>query len=669
MTLARDSESSFEKRPREGVSPFAPVSAVRSLVVQLGRRGEAAQALVEAASERGHEARLTTSADECFWLVATGSVDLLAVSIDAANLSEARDLVNRVRAEETSQAMHLIGLVEQMDGGAASAVISAGLDDYILWPGGADDLVLRLQLAENLLKRRESGFRITQNLRQAEEKFENIFHETPQAILIATNDGGRILECNRSVERVLGYERGFLKGKNLKVLFPEIFQKAEGPLSQEAWIRAGSPVEVRYHKPREGLTFLEIEAVEVPWGDVRQLMVKVGDVKLRREIEKEQIAASKSESIRLLAGGVAHDFNNILTAIGGNIGLISQHSFLPPESRELLNRAEAACERARSLSEQLSMFASDGEFATGLRDVGALLRKSVQFALYGGVARPSFYIPDNLWPVYCDEGQISQVITNLTLNADQAMAGKGTTIGLHVACSNVTIPEGDRLPIAAGEYVRVSFKDEGPGIPAADIHRVFDPYFTTHNGLSGLGLATASTIVKNHRGYLRAESIEGEGALFEFFLPALSDPTMLEVAREVDAVAGESPEASRTRVLFMDDEPEIREVVKTALSRHGFEVYCAADGKEAIEVYEKSRDFGEPFEVLLFDLEVRGGLGGREAIQRLRQKYPHLKALVTSGHSDEKILEYHREAGFSGILKKPFRIERLVAAVTAFSGC
>ncbi len=666
MTLARNS-GSHERTPFVGVSPFAPVPSVRSVVLSFGNVPRGGSAVAGKLEKRRHEVRFGLSEDECFWLVTTGSVDLLVIVVDGAMVTEARSFVQRVHQDPASQAMHLLGVIERMDAGAATALISAGIDDFLLFPEGESQFDLRLQLAEKMITRREESVRAMRDLQRAEEKFENVFHASPHAVLVASNENGRIIECNRQVERVLGYERGFLKGKNLMVLFPELFQQAVGVLSGQDWVRSGTAMEVRYHKPKEGITYLEIEAVEVPWGDCRQLMVKVGDVKMRREIGNEQIKSSKAESIRLLAGGVAHDFNNILTAIAGNIGLIGQHSFLPPESRQLLNRAEGACERARSLAEQLSIFASEGEFATGLRDLGALLKRSVHFALYAGEARPKFYLPDDLWPVYCDESQIAQVIANLTLNADQAMAHRGGPRNLQVACSNVTLPEGTRLPVAPGEYVRVSFRDDGPGIAAADIHRVFDPYFTTRRGLSGLGLATAATIVKNHRGYLRAESVEGEGALFEFFLPALSDPTMLDVARQVDISAGKSERASRTRVLFMDDEPEIREVVRIALSRHGFEVYCAADGREAISVYEKSREFGEPFHVLLFDLEVRGGLGGREAIQQLRRKHPHVKAIVTSGYSDEKILENHREAGFSGVLKKPFRIERLVAVVSEFA--
>lgn len=658
MTLARDSD--HLEAPGGGSSPFAAVSVVRTLVVRMGGP-EAAQQLGELAAMRGHEVRLTQSPEECYWLVATGAVDLLLVTTQAGRLEMATDLLERVRLEDAAEAMHLLTVLEGRDAGAIAALVEAGSDDFFTWPSDKGTVELRLRLAEESLKRRESSLRVTQDLRQAEERFENVFHESPYAVLIVQNDDGMILEANRKVERILGYERGILKGTFMGVLFPELFEDAEGLLSEKSWVKRGEPVEVRYRNPQVGLTYVEVEAMEVPWGDSPELMIRVADVQLRRELEQEQIKASKAESIRLLAGGVAHDFNNILTAICGNLGLISQHSFLPPESRELLNRAEGACERARSLAEQLATFSRHGELATGLRDLGALLKKSVHFALYAGKAKPEFYLPGDLWPVYCDASQLSQVVANLALNADEAMSERDGGGKLQIACTNVSVAEGTRLPLRPGDYVRVSFKDEGPGIPPEDIFRIFDPYFSTRSELTGLGLATASTIIRNHRGYLRAESVPGDGALFEFFLPALSDPAMLDVARDED---GESDDISRTRVLFMDDEEEIRDVVDKVLSRYGFQVYCAADGREAIDVYEKSREFGEPFNVLLFDLDVRGGLGGREAIQHLRKKHPHIKALVTSGYSDDKILENHREAGFSGVISKPFRIDRLVAAVT-----
>ncbi|MFV1994040.1 MAG: response regulator [Verrucomicrobiales bacterium] len=655
--------SSEDSEQGQGGSPLGAVipeegSPMRTLVVRLGEVESSAHSTA-LARRRGHEVRETRSPEECYWLVATGSVDLLLVALDAEHLAEAADLVGRVREEPFADAMHTMALLEGANSAGAGRLIEDGIDDFLYWPEDSALIDLRIRLAEVSLGRRESTYRETQDLRQAEERFENVFHESPDAVLIVSNEDGRILEANRRVESILGYRRGVLKGRFMAVLFPELFQNVSGVLSAQPWVAQRQAPEVAYRRPQAEVCHLELEAMLVPWGRAREeLMVIISDVTLRRELERERIKSSKAESIRLLAGGVAHDFNNILTAICGNLGLIGQHAFLPPDSRRLLNSAEASCERARSLSEQLAMFAREGELAAGLRELSGLLRKGVHFALYGGKARPEFHLPLDLWPVYCDEGQILQVIANLTINADQAMTERGGVGRLQITGMNVTVPEGTRLPLTPGDYVRVSFRDEGPGIAMEDIHRIFDPYFSTRAGLSGLGLATISTVIKNHRGYLRAESVEGEGALFEFYLPALSDPTILKSDAEP-----EGPPTA-TRVLFMDDEDDIREIVDKILTRHGFDVYCAADGREAIEVYEKSLDFGEPFDVLLFDLDVRGGLGGREAIQHLRQRYPYVKALVTSGYSDDKILENHREAGFSGVLTKPFRIEKLVTAVT-----
>ncbi len=650
----------------QGTSPHAlKIGLVRTLVLQLGSES-VAEGIRVLAARRGHEARRTDSPEECYWLVTTGAIDFLVLAVAGRQLSAAAQLIERLREDPAADPLHFLLVLEE-DAEVTDDLVRAGVDDYLSWPGDTQVMEMRLALAEQCLTRRESAHRTAQDLRRKAKNFETVFNASPFAILIITSSDGRILEANRTVESVLGYSGAALRGKYMAALFPDLFQNVSVPVGELEWVRGIAPREASYRHPHNGMRHMELMAMPITWNESGQLLVKIGDVNIRREIDNDRISASKAESIRLLAGGVAHDFNNILTAIAGNIGLLSEHSYLTPDNVQLLNRAEAACERARGLAEQLATFARQGELATGLRNLGPLLRRSVQFALYGGKIQPSFSIPENLWPVYCDESQVSQVVANLTINADQSMEDIKSSGRLHISCTNLCIPEGTRLPLAPGDYVRVSFKDDGPGIPAQDILRIFDPYFSTRSGLSGLGLATAATIIKNHRGYLRAESVEGEGALFEIYLPALSDPTMLAVGDE-DEDGGEGlasgSDGPGTRVLFMDDEEDIRDIVDRILKRYGFEVYCAADGREAIEVYEKAMEFGEPFDVLLFDLDVRGGLGGREAIQHLRKKHPHLKALVTSGYSDDRILENHREAGFSGVLTKPFRIDRLVATVT-----
>lgn len=658
-----DSKSGAAK-PLGGASPV-DISITRTLVLAAGQTSRANH-VASVAGRLGHDGRVADSAEEAFWLVGTHGVDLLVLYLEASQLLAAAAFVTRLEAEHPGVDVMVLAVVEGGDGREVTGLLEAGVRDVLIWPSEREQLERRLRVAEAEIRRLRTRQRMAAEMGKAERRLQGAFDQSPFAMLVVRDEDGRILKSNATSEEVLGVPLEKLAGMPLSMLFPELFVNRQGALSLDGWVEEGRPIEVTYRHAEVGTRELELVATTVPWDGGDGVMIQILDVAMRNERERERIKASKAESISQLAGGVAHDFNNILTAITGNIELLNADEvYQTPQSRELLNRAEAACEKARLLANQLATFARDGGGATALVDLDQLLRKSVRFSLFGGETIPHFHFPDDLWRVCGDEGEFSQAVASIVMNADEAMDERGGGGGhLHVTAANVSVGEGSSLPLESGDYVRVSFRDNGYGIEWADMQRIFDPYFTTKKGHRGLGLATAATVIRAYGGYLRAESTPGQGALIELYLPAVSESDLF-----CDQVAeGETREefvkGPPVRVLFMDDDVEVRDVVDKILTRHGFEVFCAQDGREAIEVFEKAHAFGDPFEVLLFDLEVRDGLGGKEAIQYLRRQYPDIRALVCTGYSDDRILENHREAGFTGVITKPFRIGKLVAAVS-----
>jgi CheY-like chemotaxis protein len=323
------------------------------------------------------------------------------------------------------------------------------------------------------------------------------------------------------------------------------------------------------------------------------------------------------------------------------------HCNVGDKIHERLGEAEKASVRAKDLTQQLLTFSKGGAPVKRTASIPDLLRDSVWFALSGSNVRCDLSIPGDLWPVEVDQGQISQVIHNLIINADQAMPAGGI---IKVYAQNVFVEQQHRLPPAAlgRTYVRLSVQDEGIGIPAENLTRVFDPYFTTKQKGSGLGLATCYSILKNHDGYITVESEMGQGTTFHAYLPATSKKRIRR--RETR----EGPVVGRGLILVMDDEEILRNFVGDLLDYLGYEVEFAVDGEETIDLYVKAMEAGDPFDCVIMDLTIPGGMGGREAIQKLREIDPEVTAVVSSGYSDDPVMADFERHGFRGVVAKPY---------------
>ncbi len=360
---------------------------------------------------------------------------------------------------------------------------------------------------------------------------------------------------------------------------------------------------------------------------------------------EELMATQRSESMDILAARIAHDFNNNLTAILGNVSLARIYND-PDKSFEKLVAAEREVMQAKELARQLLIFSRNDKPVKKTVHVGELLEDSATFASRGSNAKCEFSIPQDLWLVEIDEGQIRQVIGNVIINADQAMP-RGGIIRLHA--ENVTIGAENALPLKDGAYIKVSVEDQGIGIPEKNLKDIFKLYFTTKQKGSGLGLATSYSIIKKHGGIIKVESQVGVGTTFHIYLPAYPGRAPVKKpGAEKKLITGVG------RILVMDDEKYIRDLASEMLNAMGYKVTTAIDGAEAIEVYQEAMHSGQPYDVVIIDLTVPGGMGGKETIQKLKVIDPEARVIISSGYSSAPIMTDFEKYGFRGAIAKPY---------------
>lgn len=361
-------------------------------------------------------------------------------------------------------------------------------------------------------------------------------------------------------------------------------------------------------------------------------------------------ALKKVESIKVLAGSMAHDFNNILTSIINNI-FIAKAGISPDDNAfSRLESAEKAALKARELTRQFINFSRGSVSERKAVSLAILVEDAVNQSGARNSMRFEFDFPEGLWPVKVDEAQLRQVISNLITNADQAMPGGGL---VRISSENVLLSREGFLPLKEGRYVKLTIRDFGTGILEKHLPRVFDPYFTTRKEGSGLGLASSFFIVKIHGGHITVESEYGMGSTFHIYLPA-SESRLNKRGK----AAPKTP--SKTgRVLLMEDNGEIRESVSEALKCLGYRVQTAVEGSEALELYMKGHKSDSPFDVVIMDMYVKYGLGARKTMIKLLEIDRHVKAVLTSGNSMDPVVKNFRNHGFRAVIAKPYRIEEL----------
>jgi PAS domain S-box-containing protein len=490
-------------------------------------------------------------------------------------------------------------------------------------------------------------------LRESEKKYRGLIETASEAIIVIDYESGKIIDVNRKGIELLGRSADEIIGMHHSQIHPSdetekytwLFKKSATYLS---------PPDIAYHVlhkdgsriPVEiSTSIMELEGRKIIQGIFRDLREKI---QLEEEIQKAQ----RLESAGVLAGGMAHDFNNLLTSILGNVSLAKV--FADPEGKvyERLTETEKAVMRAKNLTQQLLTFAKGGVPVTRTVDLSNTIVESAEFALRGAILKCVYQIAENLWPVEADLGQISQVIHNLVINAYHSMPNGGSC---RVEAKNILNRDTASIPLPEGRYVKISVQDFGSGILPEHLNKIFDPFFTTKRSGTGLGLSTAYSIIKKHGGVLTVDSEVGKGSIFHIFLPVSDKTGPPAVEDEAQAVILKGS----GKVLLIDDEEFLLEMASELLQHLGYTVETAIDGKEALDLYKKGLESGQKHTVVIMDLTIPGGMGGKETIRELKKIDPDAKTIVSSGYATDPILSNFKEYGFDAMLPKPYEVEEL----------
>ena len=494
-----------------------------------------------------------------------------------------------------------------------------------------------------------------QALRKREAEYRSVVEDQTDLISRTLPDG-TVTFVNGAFCRFFGQPTEKLLGKVFEMDVPdhEDLGKMNSELTPE---RPTSNREFRVTRADGELRWMQstIRGIFDSQGKLLEVQSVGRDISERVQMEQEMIRAQKLESLGTLAGGIAHDFNNVLTSIVGNVSLVKMKIGVNDPLMARLEETELAIIRAKNLADRLLTFSKGGEPVKEPFDVRELIPEAIQTGLVDTMSLSRFEFTPDVDLVEIDKGQMAQALSNLIRNASDAMKGKGEVV---IKVSNL-VWEGGRKDRPAGSYIAVSVTDRGPGISPMNMAKVFDPYFSTKGAGKGLGLSTALSIAKKHGGWIDVKTTEGEGTTFILMLPSTAYRQMeVSKAKAIPIVS---------RILLMDDEETILEVGKELLEANGFTVETAKDGKRAVERYIEAKEQGKGFDVVIMDLTVHGGMGGKDAIIELHRYDPEALAIVSSGYSNDPVMADYRKFGFSGVVQKPYLIKDMIAVIRSMT--
>ncbi|MEA3334220.1 MAG: PAS domain S-box protein [Pseudomonadota bacterium] len=487
--------------------------------------------------------------------------------------------------------------------------------------------------------------------------------------VITTDNDGRVTLLNPVAETLTGWSNAAASGRLVDEVFHIIHEHSRKIMSNPVGqvLAENRLVELANHALLISRSGIEVAVADCAAPIVGRQGQRLGvvlvfrDVRDEKKVQQERLRSEKLEAVGILAGGIAHDFNNLLMGLQGSLDLVrlSYDQGFATTEKHLL-KAENAIGRAVSLAQQLLTFAKGGAPVKEKAALPQLIEESAEFVLHGSQVKVELNFEADVWDVEIDSGQISQVVNNLVTNARQAMDDIGI---VRISIANLEILADSVVDLKPGFYVRVSVRDQGCGINPEIIPHIFEPYYTTKEAGSGLGLATCYSIIANHDGHLDVTSEPDVGSTFTFLLPSTGqcreeNLVVSPVSQlKADGVAGNG------RVLLMDDEEVICEVVTEMLEMHGYEVVAVADGVVMLETYKTALAEGLIFQAVLMDLSIPGGMGGREAIGRLREIDADVKAIVSSGYSQDPVMANYQDYGFNGMVAKPYKIESLLTVL------
>ncbi len=500
----------------------------------------------------------------------------------------------------------------------------------------------------------------TEELKLSEEKLRSLV-ETTSDWFWEIDTKGIYTYSSPQTETMLGYTAEEILGKKTSYFMsPENAERAEkGIASIMNSTKPFSFVEnILFHKKGYPV-ILETNGVPVlnEGGELQGFRGICRDITEKKRMEKETQRAKNIESLGVLAGGIAHDFNNLLTAVFGNIDLAKINTNPSENSYKFLSRTEGAIEKTRNLTRQLLTFAKGGDPAMETISLARLIDDSSKFILSGSNIVCNFNPPKELWSVEIDKGQMEQVLHNLLLNAKDAMQDGGI---IDITAKNIEI-DSTNLSISPGNYLKISIKDNGSGIKPDIIPKIFDPYFSTkERGAlkgTGLGLAICHSIIKKHGGRITVNSSPGRGAVFHIFLPATKTPE--ERPSDIEKKDEKVTSTGIKHILVLEDDESVVETISNLLSHLEYTFEITKNGDETVSSYRKAKNEGNPFDIVILDLTIRGGKGGEEAIKELHEIDPEVTAIVASGYADDTVMSNYEAFGFKAAVAKPYNIKFL----------
>lgn len=493
-------------------------------------------------------------------------------------------------------------------------------------------------------------------LKSSNEAFKIIFDNTSLGVYIA-DIHGNILDANKTLLKLLG-SPSLEATKKINILkFQPLIDNGYSALFKKC-IKDKETLsfEVSYKSfwGKESVFFAHIIPQLDINNNVQYIYTIMNDITEQKNKEEELIKNQKLKSIGILAGGIAHDFNNLLNALFGNLSLMKYSLEDNHPALELLESAELSIERAKSLTKQLLIFSKGGEPILSIVNMNSFIKEIVLFHLTGSNVKPVFKIDENINAIKADKGQIEQVLSNIVINAIQAMPNGGI---LSVSISNTSLAENNSVNLKAGEYLEISLKDTGSGISKEYLPSIFDPYFTTKEQGNGLGLATSYSIIDKHKGAITVDSEIGVGTKFTIFLPAIKNVEIINNKLNKIIKKDNNQNIEKLNILIMDDEYIIRKLLIKMLSFLGHDVIATSKGEEAIEEYSKAINNNKKFDLVITDLTIPGGLGGKETAKKILEINPETSCIVSSGYSNDPIMANYQEYGFVGALEKPYTLD------------